>query len=137
MGCSRRSTGSQEPPLATKRLAASTMVPPDRAVTFAVTQPARLVKILRRRAAPGGFRSSSSHQVKIPSGPKKARTARKALRNQRLRAFFLACTIPCGSPRSDFTLQELPQDLGLAHKEGVQEAMKSFTNLKIYLLPWA
>jgi putative phosphonoacetaldehyde dehydrogenase len=29
------------------------------------------------------------------------------------------------------------KDSGLGHKEGVQEAMKSFTNLKTYSLPWA
>ena len=29
------------------------------------------------------------------------------------------------------------KDSGLGYKEGVQEAMKSFTNLKTYSLPWA
>ncbi len=29
------------------------------------------------------------------------------------------------------------KDSGLGHKEGVQEAMKSFTNVKIYSLPWS
>ena len=29
------------------------------------------------------------------------------------------------------------KDSGLGYKEGVQEAMKSFTNLKTYTLPWA
>jgi aldehyde dehydrogenase (NAD+) len=28
------------------------------------------------------------------------------------------------------------KDSGLGHKEGVQEAMKSFTNVKTYSLPW-
>jgi acyl-CoA reductase-like NAD-dependent aldehyde dehydrogenase len=28
------------------------------------------------------------------------------------------------------------KDSGLGYKEGVQEAMKSFTNLKTYSLPW-
>jgi phosphonoacetaldehyde dehydrogenase len=28
------------------------------------------------------------------------------------------------------------KDSGLGHKEGVQEAMKSFTNTKTYSLPW-
>ncbi len=29
------------------------------------------------------------------------------------------------------------KDSGLGYKEGVQEAMKSFTNLKTFSLPWA
>jgi phosphonoacetaldehyde dehydrogenase len=29
------------------------------------------------------------------------------------------------------------KDSGLGHKEGVQEAMKCFTNLKTYSLPWS
>jgi acyl-CoA reductase-like NAD-dependent aldehyde dehydrogenase len=29
------------------------------------------------------------------------------------------------------------KDSGLGYKEGVQEAMKSFTNLKTYSLPWS
>jgi aldehyde dehydrogenase (NAD+) len=29
------------------------------------------------------------------------------------------------------------KDSGLGYKEGVQEAMKSFTNTKTYSLPWA
>ena len=29
------------------------------------------------------------------------------------------------------------KDSGLGYKEGVQEAMKSFTNIKTYSLPWA
>ena len=29
------------------------------------------------------------------------------------------------------------KDSGLGYKEGVQEAIKSFTNLKTYSLPWA
>ena len=28
------------------------------------------------------------------------------------------------------------KDSGLGYKEGVQEAMKSFTNVKTYSLPW-
>jgi acyl-CoA reductase-like NAD-dependent aldehyde dehydrogenase len=29
------------------------------------------------------------------------------------------------------------KDSGLGYKEGVQEAMKSFTNIKTYSIPWA